>query len=122
MQHQHSYVRVLAMKKMPELGDEMKSWVYKIWLCLRCYNQADIQDTGCTYFFCWEVVRRVHRNAPTTTTMMVKAPTEIMMIITKMLFSLAPVKPVFPEKPQTQKHQKQVNVIFSRDTTADGDL
>lgn len=53
--------------------------------------------------------------------MMIKAPTEIMMTITKMWFSLAPCKPVFPDKPQ--KHQKHVNVeIFSRNTAADGDV
>lgn len=35
------------------------------------------------YFFWWDVVRRVHRKAPTTTTMTMKAPTPIMTNITR---------------------------------------
>lgn len=39
------------------------------------------------------MVRRVHRKAPTTTKMMVKAPTEMMMTMTRMWFSLVPDLP-----------------------------
>lgn len=39
------------------------------------------------------MVRRVHRKAPTSTKMMVKAPTEMMMTITRMRFSLVPDLP-----------------------------
>lgn len=38
-------------------------------------------------------MRRVHRKAPTTTKMMVKAPTETMMTMTRMWFSLVPDLP-----------------------------
>jgi len=43
------------------------------------------------------VVRRVHRKAPTTTTMMVNAPTDTMMTITRMWLSPVPDMSGFPE-------------------------
>lgn len=43
-------------------------------------------------------MRRVHRKAPTTTTMMVKAPTEMMMTMTRMWFSLLPPTPDLPQE------------------------
>lgn len=40
----------------------------------------------------------MHRKAPTTTKMMVKAPTEMMMTMTRMWFSLVPPTPGLPEE------------------------
>lgn len=51
-----------------------------------------------SYFFWCDVVRRVHRKAPTTTTMMVKAPTEMMITMTRMWFSLLPPTPDLPRE------------------------
>lgn len=44
------------------------------------------------------MVRRVHRKAPTTTKMMMKAPTEMMMTMTRMWFSPVPPTPDLPEE------------------------
>lgn len=53
------------------------------------------------------MVRRVHRKAPTTTKMMVKAPTEMMMTMTRMWFSLVPDLPE-EERRQTGLDWKQL--------------
>lgn len=58
------------------------------------YTLADCHES-CTYFFCWELERREHSKAPTTNAMMMKPPTDTMMTITRMWFSL-PGIPDFP--------------------------
>ena len=63
---------------------------------------------ACAHFFWCEVVRRVQRKAPTTTTIMVNAPTEMMMTMTKIWLSPLPVIPGLP----TQRHRRAtVNLL-----------
>lgn len=66
-----------------------KRGMLRAWKNLTCREATG----GVPYFFWWDVVRRVHRKAPTTTKMMVKAPTATMMTITRMWFSLVPDLP-----------------------------
>ena len=62
----------------------------------------------CAHFFWCEVVRRVQRKAPTTTTIMVNAPTEMMMTMTRIWLSPLPAIPGLP----TQRHGRAtVNLL-----------